>query len=427
MNTSALATTVILFLNSLTAPSPGTKLHIVQKGSRRNHERPFRRHTRYIILHTTEGAEGGALEKLSREGEAHYMVGRDGTVYRIVNRQKVAAHTGLAMWEGRINLDNHALGIEVAGYHDDNPTPAQLSALKRLLHELQNIYNIPDIRVLTHSMVAYGTPNRWHRHPHRGRKRCAMRLAAPDIRAKLGLDARPKVDPDVSSGRLVVADKKLHTTLYPRQDSHKATGMSRTSDATNSLTSSIRQAFVSAGILPSTPRDPLEDFYSTREVRHKTSRRNQLSDYPPSAVQSLNDVNHVDAHGIQHTSSQKHNNPHIIEFTSKGAAKEVLGNSYDARTTIYLFPDGLVRTGAELAKHKRLSVLLRKTPRGTRVLQDYFYGGYLSFNRSPQSICGHLWNKPQTLYRFPDGILRTGDKLQSNSFPPNTMIFFPAR
>ncbi len=37
----------------------------------------------------------------------------------------------------------------------------EYAALKELIGELQRIYHIPDERVLTHSMVAYGKPNRW--------------------------------------------------------------------------------------------------------------------------------------------------------------------------------------------------------------------------------------------------------------------------
>ena len=424
---TALVTAIALFINSVSAPSPETKLHIVHRGSRRNHERPNRRHTRYIILHTTEGAEKGALEKLSRDGEAHYLIGKDGTVYRIVNRRKVAAHTGLAMWEGRTNLDEYALSIEVAGYHDDLPTPAQIKALRRLLRELQSIYKIPDNRVLTHSMVAYGTPNRWHRHAHRGRKRCAMHLASPEVRRQLGLKARPRKDPDVSSGRLIVADKKLHSTLYPKKRAPRPVDTGRTSRRSNSLTSSIRQAFVSAGILPSTPQDPLKEFDTaqTHSDKASTKQKSPADSRPRTRRSYPSDLVHL--YRIQTTSSQMPSEAFIMEFMAEASAYEVLGDNYKSRTTVYLFPDGLVRTGAELSKHERLSFLLHRTPKGTRVLQDYFYGGYITPKRSPQAICGHLWNQPQTLYRFPDGILQSGDRLQSNSFPPNTMIFFPAK
>ena len=42
--------------------------------SPRNKRRPKRPHTRYIVLHTTEGKEKGSLKKIRRRGEAHYVI-----------------------------------------------------------------------------------------------------------------------------------------------------------------------------------------------------------------------------------------------------------------------------------------------------------------------------------------------------------------
>jgi hypothetical protein len=102
----------------------------------------------------------------------------------------------------------------VAGYHNRNITTAQYAAVKELVAELQGIYKIPDERVLTHSMIAYGSPNRWHKHSHRGRKRCGMLFAKWSVRKKLGLTRQPEYDPDVKAGRLVNADPYLAKVLY---------------------------------------------------------------------------------------------------------------------------------------------------------------------------------------------------------------------
>ena len=61
---------------------PSLALDISGYFSPRNHERPLRPRTDYIILHTTEGSEKGSLSKLLANGEAHYMVGLDGHVDR---------------------------------------------------------------------------------------------------------------------------------------------------------------------------------------------------------------------------------------------------------------------------------------------------------------------------------------------------------
>ena len=68
--------------------------------SPRNKERPFRKSTRLIVLHTTEAHAKSALNKLCERGEAHYCVTEKGEVYRIVDRDREAFHAGRSMWNG---------------------------------------------------------------------------------------------------------------------------------------------------------------------------------------------------------------------------------------------------------------------------------------------------------------------------------------
>jgi N-acetylmuramoyl-L-alanine amidase len=183
--------------------------------SPRDSERPRRTRTDYIILHTTEGPAQGAFNKLYQNGEAHFLVDCNGRVYMIIRAEKIAYHAGLSMWNGRQNIDNCSIGIEVVGYHNGSVTDAQCAALRRLLGNLKRAYGVSDSRVLTHSMVAYGGANRWFSRPHRGRKRCGMLFANPALRSKLGLYGQPARDPDVAAGRLTEGDPYLARMLYP--------------------------------------------------------------------------------------------------------------------------------------------------------------------------------------------------------------------
>lgn len=185
--------------------------------SPRNRERPRRAATKYIVLHTTEGPGKGSLAKLRRDGEAHYMVDERGRVFRVIDKGRLAYHAGRSMWAGAKDVDRLSIGVEVAGYHDRPLRSPQVRALKELIRQLQSVYDVPDEGVLTHSMIAYGRPNRYHRYPHRGRKRCGMVLAQPEVREALGLGERPWFDPDVRAGRLKVADPKLHAVLFPKK------------------------------------------------------------------------------------------------------------------------------------------------------------------------------------------------------------------
>lgn len=190
--------------------------------SPRNPERKIRSSTELIVLHTTEAAEHGSLVKLCDRGEAHFCVTEEGRVYRIVDRDREAFHAGRSMWNGREDVDKFSIGIECVGYHDKPMPMAQIEAIKTLVKELQSMYRLSDDKVVCHSHVAYGAPNRWHRQKHRGRKRCGMLFAMPSVRAQLGLKKRPAYDADVRAKRLVVGDDYLRKVLYGKIDTMKS-------------------------------------------------------------------------------------------------------------------------------------------------------------------------------------------------------------
>ena len=190
--------------------------------SPRNPERKVRSSTELIILHTTEAPAKSSLDKLSDRGECHFCVTEDGSVYRIVDRDKVAFHAGRSMWGGKEDVDEFSIGIECVGYHDKEMGIVQLRAIRDLVKELQSMYRLPDDKVICHSHVAYGAPNKWHRFKHRGRKRCGMLFAMPSVRNVLQLKKRPYRDEDVRAGRLRNADEYLRKVLYGNVDTMKS-------------------------------------------------------------------------------------------------------------------------------------------------------------------------------------------------------------
>ena len=186
--------------------------------SPRNPERRVRPSTELIVLHTTEAPARSSLNKLSERGEAHFCVTEEGGVYAIVDRDRVAFHAGRSMWNGKEDVDNFSIGIECVGYHDKPMPMAQLAAIRELVKDLQAMYRIPDYCVVCHSHVAYGSPNRWQKRKHRGRKRCGMLFAMPSVRRVLELKSRPAFDADTRAGRLVVGDDYLRGVLYSGTD-----------------------------------------------------------------------------------------------------------------------------------------------------------------------------------------------------------------
>lgn len=190
--------------------------------SPRNPERKIRQSTELIVLHTTEAAARGSLAKVSERGECHFLVTEEGVVYRIVDRDREAFHAGRSMWNGKEDVDKFSIGIECVGYHDQEMPLAQLHAIRDLVKELKKMYHLSDDKVVTHSQVAYGAPNKWQKKKHRGRKRCGMLFAMPSVRRVLELSARVPSDPDTRAKRLVVGDDYLAKVLYGSIDTMKA-------------------------------------------------------------------------------------------------------------------------------------------------------------------------------------------------------------
>ncbi len=212
-----LATGIDTIVSSNTALANGNQSTptIVNNWSPWNSKRGYRPHTRYIVLHTTEGKAKGSLNKLTRNGEAHYMVDTAGTIYQIISHGKIAKHAGDSVWEGHYEVDNHAVGIEIVGWHTKPITTQQYSSVKWLIDDLQGKYpKVHDADVISHSMIAYNP--KFSRGPARGRKRCGMQFGDPEVRKKLGLLAQPMHDPDVKAGRVIVGDAYLHKVLYDK-------------------------------------------------------------------------------------------------------------------------------------------------------------------------------------------------------------------
>lgn len=384
-----------------------------------NRKRPRRKSTLYIILHTTEGEEQGSLQKVVRYGEAHYFVCRSGIVYRIIDKAKIAKHTGRSMWEGRRAIDNYSLGIEVVGYHNRDIAEAQYSALRELLRQLKSLYGIADEDVLTHSMVAYGRPNRFQDDNHRGRKRCGMIFARPDVRARLGLSAKPARDPDVVAGRLSVGDRELFRYLFAGQP---------------------KIAVVAEGKVPPLETPAIESPPESTRIDGQNSawqiareRYNQASTvyvFPDGnrvAGNQISDWSRIPAGTRVLLDEMQDTQPFegFLEIGKDGdTAKAVAGTASTSSTTIYFFPDGFIRTGAELNKRRSWRKLLNNPPKGTRVLVGYVYGGHLKTRRHPSSIAGERWNYPSTYYRQPDGAILSGDDIDAQIIPAGTIVFF---
>jgi hypothetical protein len=378
------------------------KLNIKNHFSQRNIKRAFRPRTDYIILHTTEGRSRGSLKRITKYGLAHYVVDIDGTIYRTIEKNRIAKHAGRSIWNGKRNIDSYSISIEVVGMHNRDITARQYKSLKELIRQLESYYRLSDSNVLTHSMVAYGSPNPFHTQAHRGRKRCGMLFAKRDVRIKLGLSKKPSFDPDVKKKRLAIGDPYLAEVLYGEDELQIQKSMKY-------LTSNIISDGRTAWSVAREKYNLKDTIYQTPDGRRLRGSDIKRWDKIPRGTKVF-----VSDYEI----------PELFEgFKVKGkdgdTAWSLAGKEYDDKTTIYFFPDGLVRIGNQLSQG-----LLNNLPDNTKVLIGYIYGGHITKGRSAYEVSGNRWNYPSTVYRMPDKQIITGDELDQNHIKRGTLIFF---
>lgn len=414
--------------------------------SPRNAKRPLRKSTRFIVLHTTEGAAKGALEKLSANGECHYVVDTDGCVYSIIDRGRVAYHAGLSMWNGATGLDSVSVGIEVVGWHDKDVTEQQIASLRKLLADLKAAYKVPDDRVLTHSMVAYGNPNHWHKKKHRGRKRCGMQFADPDLRRKLGLSSKPAFDPDIKAGRLFDADPELTAILYrkaapgakpaPHIVAAPPSGAARGGAAakgTASAGGAVKPAPGKTGtafpvVRPENVIGPRRSAWDI--ARDQYDSPTTVYRFPDGTVKKGSEISGREWRTMQAgtvveigdagDSPSENSGQGLLEIGVDGSVWDLAGDDMVSSSTFYFPPGGGCFAGATATVDA-----IEALPAGTKLLVGYKSGGPVSAKRPVFSICGPSWNHPDTYYWDPvHARVVSGDDIDEKNIPKGARVFW---
>lgn len=124
-------------------------------GPRRDGLRP-----ELVVIHYTEMASAeAALARLcapEAEVSAHYLIGRDGRVWQLVDEELRAWHAGAGEWQGRGDVNSRSIGIEL---DNDGKSPFAaplMDALEPLLAGILARWSIPRAGVIAHSDMAPG-------------------------------------------------------------------------------------------------------------------------------------------------------------------------------------------------------------------------------------------------------------------------------
>ena len=403
--------------------------------SPRNGERPVRRATTLIVLHTTEAPAKSSLNKLCERGEAHYCVTEDGTVYRIVDKEREAFHAGRSMWNGKEDCDEFSIGIEVVGHHDKAVTLQQIAALRELVARLKRMYKVPDGRVVCHSHIAYGAPNTWHKKKHRGRKRCGMLFAMPSVRSRLGLAARVAYDPDVKAKRLVQADPELAEVLYGTRDTMVAVYSER-KPSLSAAPSKPKPAAPKAVVKKTKPAAPKAVAEKPKSPPPKAVAEKPKPVAPKAVAEKSKPPVATPVHKEVITVKTpppivKPAKPKYVvqpQEEEKGVLSEIGG--FFKNTAKLIIPKKKEEPPATpVVKGKKLTKppqILTRDPRDLAALEampGYVKGGPVSDELSPYRIAGAAWRSPTTYY-YMNGRIVTGDRVNEKLVEKGSFIFY---
>ncbi len=323
-----------------------------QKQLPRSFRKRSRKSTRFVVIHSTESGLRSALRTVSRRGHTNYLVARNGTIYRILDKRYRSNHAGLSMWNGLRDISSHSIGIELVGYHNDPFTSAQYTSLKWLVEVMQRVYKIPDRNVLEHYRVAYGRPNRWVKRPHRGRKK------DPGVfnfsRAMAGLDSKDSrnsilYDPDVRAGRLI-PDPDTDVARVRLVD------RSKYDEAVAQFSDNVITKSNSAWRIARGEYNDATTVY--RFPKGTVLRGNEIRNWDRIPVGTKVFLNRERTEDVQAVTARV---PVIEQGTT---AFDIAGTAYKRSDTYYIFPRGTIKHGRQVRRWSRI-------PPGTRVLVRY--------------------------------------------------------
>lgn len=136
-------------------------LKIINKNITFGHAKIQNRKIDAIIIHSTFNNSGGdyydidlVIKQFAQYNvSAHYVIGRDGTIYRLVEEKDLSYHAGKSsLPDGRTNVNSCSIGIEIMTSYTESPTEQQIKSLIALVKNIKQHHSIK--YTLRHSDIA---------------------------------------------------------------------------------------------------------------------------------------------------------------------------------------------------------------------------------------------------------------------------------
>lgn len=107
----------------------------------------------YIMLHHTGGWTYKSMVQYlcysPAEVSCHYVVGNKGEIAKISDHKYITRHAGVSKYEGKTNLNNYAIGIEVVS--DGHIfTDVQRDTVRKLVESIMKQESIPHQNIIRH-------------------------------------------------------------------------------------------------------------------------------------------------------------------------------------------------------------------------------------------------------------------------------------
>ena len=112
-----------------------------------------------IIHHTAQGSTDQTLKTFTlprTQVSAHYVIGRDGKVYHMLNDYLRAWHGGASKWGNATDINSSSIGIELDNNGYEAFSDPQIASLLQVLSELKKNNGIPAANFIGHSDIAPG-------------------------------------------------------------------------------------------------------------------------------------------------------------------------------------------------------------------------------------------------------------------------------
>jgi N-acetylmuramoyl-L-alanine amidase len=112
----------------------------------------------YTDMHTCIDAVKRLSDPASKVS-AHYVISKEGEIFKLVEESERAWHAGESHWRGHANINSRSIGIEISNPgHTEGYTPfpqVQMDAVLKLSQEILARHTIPAQNVVGHSDIAF--------------------------------------------------------------------------------------------------------------------------------------------------------------------------------------------------------------------------------------------------------------------------------